>query len=432
MPSPRRRSRALALAVAVAASAAGCQGFNSARKSTYDSVRALLTDTYDDPDAALKVSTGEEMLQKGEAKLAQPLFADVASNTKNPAVLAEKARYFEAECLREQGKLPDAAATYHRLLQDFPYGAYRERACNQMYAIAYGWLERGTLKDIEAAQNGTAPPWWQQPPTLPNLLDKSRPLLDTEGEALRVLDNVQTHDGVGPNADRALYWLGYVHFCRGRYDEADHYFSQLVEFHKDSKLRPAALDLAIVAKNNATGGPVYDSQKASEALQLIHHAEATIPGYATDPEKSAEMARRKTEVRFQLAQKYIEHAKYYERANHPEAAYFYYDLVIRQHPGTRSATFAAERKAALEVLKQQAEADRAAGKKPAGPFDRVRDGWDRLWGNEPAAPVKTGGQPGLFPAGDSPAANGVGPPANLPPLPETDLWRGDDAHRPKK
>ena len=30
-------------------------------------------------------------------------------------------------------------------------------------------------------------------------------------EALRVLDNVQTHDLIGPNADKALFWLGESH-----------------------------------------------------------------------------------------------------------------------------------------------------------------------------------------------------------------------------
>jgi outer membrane protein assembly factor BamD (BamD/ComL family) len=235
-----------------------------------------------------------------------------------------------------------------------------------MYAIAYDWLDEGTLKQIEAEREGVKPAWWESLNPGVNAFDKRKPLFDTEGEALRVLDNVQTHDGIGPNADRALFWLGYVHYYRGRFDEADHYFSQLVELHKDSKLRDQAMELAIVSKHNATGGAVYDSGKASEALNLIHQAQATIPEFTKDPEKRAMMERQKVAVRMQLATKYVEYGRYYERTGHPGSAYFYYDLVRRQHPGTKPADYAAGRMAALEPLRAKAEADRAAGIKRVG------------------------------------------------------------------
>lgn len=389
MPDPRPY---VLFAACAAAAATGCQGLTKARESTYNAMRSVLTSSYTDPHADEKYAAAEALAQAGDHAGAQAVFNDLAENTHNPTLLAEKARYMEAECLRERKRLPDAAATYHRLLQDHPYGAYRERACQQMYAIAYGWLEADTLKDIDAEQAGTAVPWWQKPPALPSVLDPTRPLFDTEGEALRVLDNVQTHDGIGPNADKALFWLGYVHFYRGRFEDADHYFSQLVELHKDSKLRPMALDLAIVAKNNATGGPVYDSTKASEALQLIHHAEATMPGYAADPAKAAEMTRRKLEVRHQLAQKLMRQAEYYERTNHPGAAYFYYDLVTRQHPGTRSAEAAAAKKADLEQVKRQLE---TAAPAPAGPPGVLGTAWNRVLGKADARPADAPAEAGV-------------------------------------
>jgi len=248
-----------------------------------------------------------------------------------------------------------------------------------MYAIAYDWLDESTLQPIEKERTGVEAAWWEAVTPDVNVFDKKKPLFDTEGEALRVLDNVQTHDGIGPNADRALFWLGYVHYYRGRFDDADHYFSQLVELHKDSKLREQAIELAILAKQNATGGPLYDSGKASEALQLIHHAEATIPGYSTDPDKKEMISRQKYAVRMQLATKYLKHGEYYERTDHPASAYFYYDLVCRQHPGTKPAELAKERMAVLEPLKAQADADRAAGVRPRPSWGkRVSNEWDRV------------------------------------------------------
>jgi tetratricopeptide (TPR) repeat protein len=358
----------------------GCQTLKKAKESTVSSVRSLVTSSYSDPQAEEKFTLAEGLMQDGKHKDAQSIFADIAENSQNPALLAEKARYHEAECLRLRNKLPDAAATYNRLLKDFPFGAYRERSCNAMYAIAYGWLEEGTFREIESARNGTKASWWENGMPDISLFDSKKPLFDTEGEALKVLDNVQTHDYIGPNCDRALYWLGYVHYYRGRFEDADQHFSQLVEHHKDSKLRESAMELAIIAKQNATGGAVYDSRKASEALQLIHYAEATVPEFASDPEKKEMLQRQKYSVRMQLATKYLEFARYYERTNHPASAYFYYELVARQHPGTKPAEIARERMTALEPLKVQADADRAAGKMPEESFyKRINREWDSLW-----------------------------------------------------
>jgi outer membrane protein assembly factor BamD (BamD/ComL family) len=294
-------------------------------------------------------------------------------------MLAEKARFYEAECLRARNKLPDAAATYNKMLMDFPAGAYRQQACDRMYEIAYGWLESDTLADIEAERAGQAPPWWQRPPKTPNVFDSSRPLFDTEGEALRVLDNVQTHDLIGPNADKALFWLGYVNFYRGRFEEADQYFSSLVETHKDSKLRPEALRLAIMSKNNSTGGAAYDSAKASEALQLVHHMEASVPGAATDEKDAAWLTRQKMAVRMQLAQKDFETAEYYERTGHLPSAYFEYECVCRRYPGTKYSDLAKMRLAEIDKVRQKMDADRAAGKYD-GPLGGIRRQWDRMTG----------------------------------------------------
>ena len=378
MPNTHLRTVAVALA-AVALSGTGCQSMTKFKDGAYKSMRSLVTSSYHDPEAEAKMARAEELLAAREYKAAQDLFADLADNTYNPTLLAEKARFYEAECLRERKKLPDAASTYNRMLMDFPAGAYREQACNRMYEIAYGWLEQDTLADIEAEQAGKAPPWWQRAPKMPNVLDTTRPLLDTEGEALRVLDNVQTHDLIGPNADKALFWLGYVNFYRGRFEESDQYFSSLVETHKDSKLRPTALRMAIMAKNNSTGGAAYDSGKAAEALQLVHHAEATVPGYTSDEKEAAWLTRQKMAIRMQLAEKDFGTAEYYERTGHLPSAYFEYELVCRRYPGTKYSDLAKMRLADLDTVRQKIATERAAGKYD-GPLGTVRRQWDRMTG----------------------------------------------------
>ena len=364
--------------------ATGCQTFSKIQDKTYNSMRSLITSSYHDPDPEGKMAKAQALFEQQQYKQAQAIFGDVADNTYNPVLLAEQARYMEAECLRLEGKLFEAEAHYNRMLKDFPAGAYRERACGRMYDIAYGWLKESTLNQIERESSGVQVAWWEKMPGLPNFLDNSKPMLDQEGEALKYLESVHTHDLTGPTADKSLFWCGYVHFYRGRYEEADHFFSQLVELHKDSPLWNEALKLAVIAKNNSTGGSVYDTTKASEALQLVHHAEATVPEYAKNPDKGAWLTRQKMAVRMQLAEKDFKTAQYYERTLHPASAYFYYELVTRRYPGTKYAEESLVRLEALKVVKAQVDADRAAGR-PTTTWEAVQQEWNKVTGkpNEP-------------------------------------------------
>jgi tetratricopeptide (TPR) repeat protein len=214
---------------------------------------------------------------------------------------------------------------------------------------------------------------------LPDPFDPTRPLFDTEGEALKALENAHTHDIGGPNADKALFWCGYVHFYRGRFEDADHFFSQLVELHKDSPLRPQAIAYAIQAKNNATGGAVYDGRKCAEALQLVHVAEATVPELTQNPEMAEKLTRARFAIRSQQAEKDFRTAEYYERTGHPGSAYFYYELVRRRYAGTRYSDLATERKERLL-------AEQAAGKKAVNPHDPwavLQAKWNELFGPKP-------------------------------------------------
>ncbi|MCZ2343548.1 MAG: outer membrane protein assembly factor BamD [Bacteroidales bacterium] len=391
---------------AVSTFSGGCSGLKGIRSRSYSAVRSIITSSYHDPNAEAKMAAAEQLFQEGRYKEAEVSYADVADNTYNPVLMAEKARFMESECLRLQGKLHAAITHYHRQLQDFPTGPYREKACTQIYDIAYKWLESGTLADIENEMKGVKRSWFSTlTRTLPDVTDASRPTLDSEGEALKYLEVAHTHDLTGPTADKALFWCGYVHFYRGRYEDADYFFSQLVELHKNSPLWEEALKLAVIAKNNSTGGAVYDSTKAAEALQLVHHAEAAIPEFNQSSEKAAWLTRQKFAVRLQLAQKDFQMAQYYERTKHLPSAYFYYELVTRRYPGTKLAEQAKARMAALDHVRQQREIEKASGSS-GNPLEAIRQGITDLTTPSPSAedaPV------------DPPASQPLPGPRELPP-----------------
>jgi hypothetical protein len=185
--------------LAAGLAATGCQSLATLKEKAYGTARAMLTTSYDDPQAEAKVARGEELVAAGHHREAEPLFKDVASNTFNPILLAEKARFLEAECLRHQGKYPEAVDTYHRCVVDFPGGAYRERACAEMFKVADYWLD-DTRTEFKVRQAGEST--W--PMKLQRLVDfdRTKPTFDREGRAVQALEYVHTNDITGPPGRR--------------------------------------------------------------------------------------------------------------------------------------------------------------------------------------------------------------------------------------
>jgi len=283
---------------------------------------------------AADMAAAEELYLKEEWKPAQVLFEKVAEDTGNPPLHAEKARFFEAECLRLRGKYVDSMSTFNRLLNDFQYGVYREQAVGRIYEIANYWLD-DTRAQLEAEQEVADGKRWFVPSNYVHL-NSSKPSFDEEGYALKAMENVYVNDPTGPYADKALFAAGYVNFRRGNFAVADQLLSQLIDNNnrqgKKSEFRDRAMELCILAKNNVAGGPHYDGRKASESLQMINTARLTSPELATNRadflDSQAKM------VRYIQAEKDYETAEFYRRTGHPASAWFYYELVRRRYNGT--------------------------------------------------------------------------------------------------
>jgi hypothetical protein len=162
----------------------------------------------------------------------------------------------------------------------------------------------------------------------------------------------------------------------------------------------------VQAKNNATGGAIYDGRKCAEALHLVQMAEATVPEITQDPAMAERMTRARFAIRFQQAEKDFETARFYERTGHPGSAVFYYELVRRRYAGTRYADLATERK---EFLMRTI----AEGRTPPGtdPIRVLQAKWDELMGRPNV--VQPEARPTDAPATAAPTAP-VRQPATLP------------------
>jgi outer membrane protein assembly factor BamD (BamD/ComL family) len=347
-PADRRfplcRVGALVTIVALLALGSGCNSARSFKERLSATTGKLTGGNYDDPIAETKLQDAMESFKGGQYAKAQDEFKALADNKGNSAILAERARFMQGECRYMQGQYPRACDIYHKVLLDFPNGAYRRECCARMFQICDYWLDDFRDELVKRSGEQGVLRWH---PKWPDWNDSTKPKVDQEGRAIESLQRVHMHDVTGPTADKALFWCGYVNFIRGNFQEADQFFSQLVDMHTDSPLRPQAMALAILAKNNATGGAVYDGRKCAEALQLIHIAEATVPEIANDDEMNAKLMRAKFAIRSQQAEKDFLMADYYQRTGHPGSAVFYYELVRRRYAGTKYAEIATDRQSYL-------------------------------------------------------------------------------------
>ena len=299
-----------------------------------------------DYDAAL------QLFEKKEYAQAEPIFRKIADNSKNMPKVCESARWWQAECFYNQGQYPDAAERYMQLLNTFPSAEHGEPARKKLFDIVNYWLDE-TRDQMEQAREVREGKRWFTTPILPVHWEDSKPLLDIEGHALRLLETVHLTNPRGPLGDKALFYLGSVKFYRESYRDADHYFYQLVQFYPNSPHAPKALELSIICKQICVGGPHYDGRKLQEARDLITKARNGYGGLSHGNEQF--LTKQLVQIHLMQAEKDYDTAKLYERIGHPGSAYFCCEIVKRRYPGTPFADKAEQR---MVELKAKAEKER--------------------------------------------------------------------------
>ncbi|HVK12425.1 MAG TPA: tetratricopeptide repeat protein [Gemmataceae bacterium] len=300
-------------------------------------------------DSTEAMARADEAYRQEEFEKAGDIYEDIADDTRQRPEVAEKARFYHAECLKRQGYYPKAVDAYNKLLQDFPSGLYRGQAAGQMYQIASEWLQpvRDEIEDaVKPAAERRKKGWADD--VIPANFDRKLPTFASEDRALQALDKVYFSDPTGPTADKALFMLGRVHMHRQNYGEAARYFQQLVETCDKSPFRDDALKLAIEAKTNTPFGPDRDGRDTAEAMRLINTARATSPQLVREHGKVLD--EQSIKVRGQQAAKDFETAEFYRRTGHPGSAWFCYELVKRRYVGIEPwYTNAVKRQAELKA-----------------------------------------------------------------------------------
>jgi outer membrane protein assembly factor BamD (BamD/ComL family) len=301
-------------------------------------------------------ASAKVLFERGDYADAEKVFRWLATRAKKEknADIYEECLFYEAECQFAQRRYPAARQTYEKLIKEFPSSRFRAEAVQRQFAIAEHWLEdtRAEIREREKQKDGwsfTIPRWIS--------LERDKPTFDVEGHAQKVCEAIYIEDPAGPLAPHALYRAGGISFFRERYDEADTYYSMLVDQYPRSALAAPALELAIQSKINQVRGPAYDSRKLVEARNLVDTA---LRSYPELHEKREVLERTLIAINEQQAEKDFNIAEFYRRTDHPGAAYFCYEIVRRRYPGTSWAAKATER---MRELRAKVEAEAAASER---------------------------------------------------------------------
>ena len=308
-----------------------------------------------------------DLYRRGDYAAAEKLFNYHAEKSKNSPIVRAEAVFYEAECLRLQGDYPKAADLYTDLLNKYQNNPYREPALQHAFDIANFWLEdtREEMKEAQETREGKR--WYVWPRFFST--DQKKPFLDREGRAIEKLEQVRYNDINGPLADKALFLCGSVKFFNEDFRDADFYFSQIYEKHKDSPLAAQAIELAIISKHLSTGGAEYDGKKVVEARKLVQAAFSAYPELAGDPKKREFLEKQIIGCTMQQAEKDFKMAEFWKRTGHPGSAYWYYGLVIQRYPNTKFAELSAQR---MEEIKDKVEKENA-GKAAVPKFPMTGD-----------------------------------------------------------
>jgi outer membrane protein assembly factor BamD (BamD/ComL family) len=333
-----------------------------------------------DPALNAELEGAIRLFNDKEYAKAETTFAKLANNSKNPVVIAEQACYYEAECQYRQGNYRKAEGTFRKQLKDFRNGRNQQMANRRLFDIANYWLD-DTRKLMEAYEEKKEGKRWLVMPVSYVHFSKDKPFLDMEGHALKILEDVRLNDIGTPTkageislGEKSLFYIATVKFFREDYRDADYYYSQLYENYPNSPLAAKAIKQAIVCKQIATGGTVYDGRSIEKARELADTASRAYKDL-----DDAWLNRQLVSIQLHQADRDFRIAEFYRRTGHPGSAYFYYELVRRRYPNTDYAPKATERMNDLRGrLLEQESRDQKLAEQPSQAGPDPGDGRPRL------------------------------------------------------
>lgn len=250
--------------------------------------------------------------------------------------LEQDALFMQGESLFFADRLTAAAEVYQKLQKEHPRNRHNDQVAARLFAISRYWIDT-----VKADDGG----WLKI-----NLTDAKRPRLDTDGHAIRVLDQIRYDDPTGRLADDATMAAAAEYIRQKEFENADEFLTDLRETFTDSEHLFLAHLLGIRCKLEIYAGPRYSGLILEEAEKLVEQTRRRFPDKLAEKEYGDMVARAAAEIAFMRAERLIYRANYREKRKEFRAARFYYNQLLQQFPDTPQAETARERLAQVEEL----------------------------------------------------------------------------------
>ncbi len=244
------------------------------------------------------------------------------------SVIEEDALWQLAECWFFTDKYPKAEDCYDELVKKYANTRYLDRIAQRQFVIAQYWIALDQKHHL--------------PLLIPNLADRSRPLFDTKGRALKAYDHVRINDPRGPLADDSIMAQANAHFIDRQWMDADYFYGLLRTEYPDSDFLLEAHLLGLQAKLRAYQGPGYEGGVLDEAEVLADQILVQFPDQL-GTEEQARVAKNRAEIAAQQAQRHWNRAEFYAKGKHYTSARIYYALIARDYPKTMLAQASREK-----------------------------------------------------------------------------------------
>ncbi|MBM4021489.1 MAG: tetratricopeptide repeat protein [Planctomycetes bacterium] len=273
------------------------------------------------------MAEADALFKGGDYKGAMPKYQTVIDRWPD-TTLEEDARWQLAECLFFTDQYPKAEDACDELVKKFANTKYLDRIAQRQFMIAQYW----TALDEKH----------HYPTIVPNVTDRSRPLFDTRGRAMKAFDHVRINDPRGPLADDSLMAQANAHFLEREWLDADYFYGLLRSEYPDSDFLLQAHLLGLQSKLQAYQGAGYEGGVLDEAEILADQVLVQFPDQlAREEEMRVEKTR--AEIAARQAERHWKRAEFYAKGRHYSAARVYYALIARDYPKTQLAQAARDR-----------------------------------------------------------------------------------------
>ncbi len=259
-----------------------------------------------------------------------------ASEASPGTALQQDAMFMQGESLFFADHLNDASEVYAKLQKEFPRNRHNDRITARLFTISRYWIE---------TEKATVGKWKGL-----NLSDHKRPVIDVDGHAVRVLDQIRYDDPTGKLADDATMAAAAEQIRQEKFEKADEFLTDLRETYPDSDHLFLAHLLGIRCKLEVYAGPAYSGLVLEEAEKLVEQTRTRFPDKLQDPQYGDIVARAAAEISYHRAERLAQRAKYRENKKEYGAARYYYNELLAMHQDTPHAETARERLAQIEKL----------------------------------------------------------------------------------